>query len=336
MVAGGLLGAVFGTQALLADEADVPEAIGKKAATPEPRSEGFWPTERMIDYAVRRWCGQVSYEYDLDEEQAARLEEMMQRRWPRWMKEHRRELQPLINEFMENRLAPEPPSPEQVSKWADKALRLFSLGRDELHAAQAEFRQWLRPRQKMKFDADVTKINVGMEIFERKLRGWQEGRFARNELWDEPYWVRERERETAERRAAETPRAESGPSAAEGEPEPVPLDMWESYVAAFIKEYSLDDAQITSAWTIMGDLRARADRYRDRHSLEYARIQEQWEQSDEQTRKTLVARKEELDEPLAQLFDELKDRLSRLLTDAQRRAVEDEPEAGAEQAASSS
>jgi len=103
------------------------------AADPEqsaPPLEGFWPTDRLVELAVRRWCGQVAHDYRLDEDQTANLEEMMLRRWPRWMEENRRDLQPLVNEFVENRLALEPPSPERISDWAGRAAHMFGAMRE--------------------------------------------------------------------------------------------------------------------------------------------------------------------------------------------------------------
>ena len=340
LLVGGLHVLSAGGGLARAQELDQPGESAGVTEPADPPLDGFWPTERLTEYALHRWCGQVTDQYQLDAEQAAQLERMMFRRWPRWMKDNRSQLQPLFNEFMENRLAPQPPSAEQVSDWAGRALRMFDSGRRELDAAQADFRQWLSPTQKMRFDADVTKVNVGMELFEQKLRTWQEGRYVRDELWKQPYWERRREREAApdaeQRQAADAAQAESAPARPDAESEVVPLDKWESYVVTFVRKYSLDAEQTTSAWTIMGDLRARADRYRDRHSAEYARIEDKLAESDTEAREPLVARREALDEPLARLFEELKTRLERLLTEAQRRAVEGAPQATAEPAASNS
>jgi hypothetical protein len=306
-------------------------AAGLASAEPEqadPPLEGFWPTDRLIELAVRRWCGQVAYDYHLDEEQTANLEEMMLRRWPRWLEENRRSLQPLVNEFMENRLALEPPSPERVSDWAGRAARMFDSMREELRAAQADFREWLTPAQKMQFDADVMKMNVGMELFEQKLRGWQAGQYARRELWKQPEWERRAEREAERQSQADAlAGADSREAEQPSESDAVPLDKWESYVVAFIKDYALDPEQITSAWRIMGDLRARAERYKERHRDEYARLESKLaEAADAQQKEALIARRRELDQPLAQLFEELQVRLDRLLTNAQRGAVSDRHE----------
>ena len=314
-----LLGLIAGVAASAQEPAELPAE--KPKSTPGMQdSAGFWPSPRMTEYALRRWSAQVANEYELGEEQTQALEEMMLRRWPKWMKQNRRLIQPVVNEFMENRIAPEPPSPEQISKWAGRALKAFGSARDELREAQDEFRRTLSPSQKMRFDVDVTKMNVGMEVFEQKIKTWQEGQYATREFWDRPHWM---PKETTNGKASPDPSAKGGGTELAGtEPQTVPLDRWESFVADYIRRYSFDQEQTTSAWSIMGDLRAQAEAHKDRHREEYEQIEQRVAQAKDGDRRNWVDRRKFLDNRIDRLFEELKDRLERLLTDAQRNSAE--------------
>lgn len=285
--------------------------------------DGFWPSPRMTEFALRRWSGQIVQDYQLDRDQAQVLEEMMLRRWPAWMKKNRRLLQPVVNEFMENRIAPEPPSPERVAKWSARALDSFSSVRDELRDAQDEFRKVLSPTQKMQFDVDIAKMNVGMELLQQKLHNWQDGQYAAHELWDAPRYQRDKARDEERDSASEGDASGAERTQLAGtQPETVPLDKWESFVADFIKRYSLDQEQITSAWTVMGDLRAQAESFRERNREEYQRIEHRLAKAGDEDRSIWIERRKDLDLRIDSLFEELKNRLGRLLTDAQRSTAE--------------
>ncbi len=295
--------------------------------TVQPPPEGFWPSRRMTEHTLLRWTDQIVHDYKLTDDQAARLEEMMLRRWPAWMERNRHELQPVLNEFLERRLAPEPPDSAEVRAWAERALRVFDSTKEELRAAQAEFRETLGPQQKMQFDADVAKMNVGMELFQQKLSNWRDGHFTQRDLWDEPRWQR-RQRREAEAEAARRLAAEQETAASELTPVEqarTQIDQWEQFVRDFISRHRFDEAQSTTAWAILQDVRTRAEAYRLRRAEDYARIQQRMQDASTETQQTLLEEMVQLDVPVGDLFDELRTRLARLLTPAQRRAAESEP-----------
>ena len=124
-------------------------------------------------------------------------------------------------------------------------------------------------------------------------------------------------------KAAPDPTVEGeGQELAGAEPQTVPLDCWESFVAEYIRRYSFDQEQITSAWSIMGDLRAQAEAHKDRHREEYEQIEQRIARANDGNRQNWMDRRKNLDHRIDRLFEELKDRLERLLTDAQRNSAE--------------
>jgi len=109
-------------------------------------------------------------------------------------------------------------------------------------------------------------------------------------------------------------------------------DYWELYVKTFIEAFELDKGQQTMAYSILRDMKLKADTFRKDHAGEYAEAQKQINElsncktSDKvdgrNVMEVLAERKKKLqdiDKPLLDMFEELKDRLMKVPTDAQRK-----------------
>jgi hypothetical protein len=97
-------------------------------------------------------------------------------------------------------------------------------------------------------------------------------------------------------------------------------DRWARYVRAFIRKYRLDDAQQQRAWMIYRDVKARGDRLDKRHAGQVALLQHRLAKAaDEKTQAALQKQITRHNADLARLFRQLKKRLERLPTSAQRR-----------------
>ncbi len=94
---------------------------------------------------------------------------------------------------------------------------------------------------------------------------------------------------------------------------------WARYVREFIARYRLDDAQQVTARSVLADLEGRAKEYRSAHADELAKLDQKIRQADDPASRSEVAeQRKELLQPIADFFEELKERLDRLPTDAQR------------------
>ncbi|NLX05125.1 MAG: hypothetical protein GXY33_08275 [Phycisphaerae bacterium] len=124
---------------------------------------------------------------------------------------------------------------------------------------------------------------------------------------------------------------------------PTSFDFWDLYVRTFIEAFGLEKGQQTLAWSVLGEIKSRAESYKRDHVRQYAEARtymgslrdpavagktgEERREALEKGRRKL----EELDEPLIRMFDELKTRLMRIPTTAQTRRAnqvlsqEDEP-----------
>jgi len=291
--------------------------------TPSPTDqvaplEGMWPTENLTKLILTRWVDEIAIEYKLDDDQSTRALDGALNRWPKFLKENRSQIQPVVNEFIEMRLEMEPPSKERVQDWATRAENALGLFRTEFEGATNDLREVLNPLQKAKFEQQMLEFGVGMMAAQAKLKQWKGGDFSEREFWDPP--SSERDRRRAKRRAEQ------------GEPPPEPVDQvtaeleaWDRYVEGFIKVYELDEAQQDSARSCLKELKQRAISYRDGNRDRIAKLESRIERlSEDGNEEELAEIKKDLTDiygPIDDMFQELKTRLEATLTAQQREAI---------------
>jgi hypothetical protein len=233
-------------------------------------------------------------------------------------------MQPLINQFFEATVDPEPPSAAAVAEWAGRALPLFDKVRESLKEGNAQVREILTPKQQAQFDLEALGLATGMQMAERQLKSWQRGEFDPKD-WGGP---RRRDRQRERRRMAEleqeralaAERAASQPSLSDEIV--LELDAWDKYVKEFIELYRLDDAQKSSAESVLTELKGRAQDLRAHSQERLAEIQRQLSSdADPEQKQKLTAELVSIYQPIDTIFVELKTRLDALPTAAQRATV---------------
>lgn len=278
----------------------------------EPALEGLWPTERMIESMIRRWALEAARTYELDDEQHRQVEARMLERGTRFLRENRRELQPLVNEFFEARLAVEQPSAQQVKAWASRALPMFERIQSEIEAGNDDIRPLLSSAQRVRFETEVLKLKMGLGGMRQQIAAWKKGEFAVRDWWDPP--------------PKRTPQPTSQPVLArDGIEMPdqitMELDAWDQYVAQFIKTHQLDEAQGTAAKSFLKEVKERAQAHRDHHRDELFELERRIASPQGKQAGNVAEELERLYGPIDALFRELEQRLNRLPTQAQRGAA---------------
>lgn len=221
-----------------------------------PIPEGFWPPEQMVETLLRRWAAAAVKTYDLTPTQHRELETQLLERWPKFLNENRSDLQPLLNEYLQARIATESPSAQAVREWADRALPQFEKLRRFIAEGNEKFAARLTTRQREKFETDQAKLTTELETLQTRLQSWKRGEFQEQQWWDL----------TRSRRT--DPQANAKERGGELEPaNEFELEMaaWDRFVSAFIEQYRLDDGQRATAESILTEMKARAsDHYRSR------------------------------------------------------------------------
>jgi hypothetical protein len=321
---------------------------GDPSAASQPAQRGPWPTKRMIDLGLSRLTREMGKRYGLDPNQAGVLQQQLNTRWPAFLVAQRSTLQPLVNEFVEVTITGDPPTAEQVARWARASEPVLKAARVEFEGTQAAVRKVLRPDQVKRWDEDHTHFYKDMGSVETELGQLSRGRFdptSWRPLWRKP---------SAESRLPTQPAVASG-SSSPGEGAAMPsapgagraagpirlgsddatraarpealrqaapaLDAWESYVKQFIERHKLDPGQTSSALAILKDMKHQASRYRLTHRDEILRLERAVVEADPEARTTIQRQLNELLAPINQLFDELRSRLDALLTESQRKAA---------------
>ncbi|HUU82413.1 MAG TPA: hypothetical protein VM243_02810 [Phycisphaerae bacterium] len=296
-----------------ASRADSPQAAADEPdAQEEGALEGIWPTERMIESMIRRWALEATEVYELDDEQQEQVEARMLDRGTRFLRENRRDLQPLVNEFFEARLAVEPPSPEQVQEWSSRALPVFDRIRTEIEEANDDIRPLLSPAQKARFEAEAAKMKMGLDGMRTQIAQWKEGEFAKRDWWDPP-------RKAEARPTSQPVLARDGVRV----PDQIAMELsaWDRYVARFAETHQLDEAQRRTAKSVLDEVKERARAHRERHEDELFKLERQIALPKAEQAGDVVKELERLYGPIDKLFRELEERLNRLPTQTQRRAA---------------
>jgi len=287
--------------------------------------DGLWPSGKLLDIMLTRWAEESCTEFDLDDDQTAKARDAMVRQWHDYLTENRSEIQPLVNEFIEMRLDMNPPSKERVKTWAEKAMPVFEKTREQINKSHDAFREVLNPTQRLKFETEVLKMNVGLGFAEEKLKGWQRGEFDADDIWEGKPADREHRREVRRRREPEPEKSRQIQTRAETDQIAIELTAWEKYVANFAARFSFDESQKNAAQSFLSELESRARDHRDRHRDDIASMESQilnnkgTDAEDAEIKNRLAA----LYGPIDDMFKELKSRLNELPTTNQRAAVEE-------------
>lgn len=307
-----------------------PAAVAKPAGRSADEDEGLWPSRKLMRLMLTRWADDTSAHFELDVEQRDVLRERVVDRWGDFLESNRKDIQPLINEFLEMRVDSAPPDEERVKKWAERAEPVFGKFREQVSAGQDDIREILPFLKQAKFEVEALGFNAGMQFAEAKLKKWKEGEYEPDDFWDPPRGERrkrrvdrmeERQREAKEKAVAAQ---EAAPAQAKDDAPAdqiaLEVDSWEAYVKEFIKLYELDDGQKTTALSVLGELKERALAHRDRRKDDIARLEQRIQAGKGGEEEAAEVKKQltELYGPVDEMFRELRDRLEQLPTAAQR------------------
>ncbi|GEM_PF-910211 len=310
---------------------------------------GFWPTERMIELAIDRITEKMAETYGFDEDQLWNTRDLLKSRFPQWMQDNRAELQALTNQWIETVMAGEPPTPEEVADWSNRALPLFEEFTGLVDETIEDMRTYLTPEQEVLLDGQKAFFQVGLNYMRDRLNTWKAGGYDWRTEWprSEEFRRQEHVRQQRLQQEAENARLAAmgiAPAAGNSAPDAAPAgrnppaerklflpkpgetdkaqDEWAVYVENFIKRYRLDEAQQNAARRFLRDQQELRDRYLRRKLPEIESLEQRQKaaQTDEERAK-VRAEVEQLNRPIERYFQRLKDRLETLPTRKQRAAA---------------
>lgn len=311
-----------------------------------PRHEPFLINDRIIDLAINRITEGMVGHYNLDEDQLWQTRELWKDRFPQFFLENRREIVPIMNQYVEALLGDEPPTPEQVAEWADRFQPLFNEFSDLFEQTADDMKGYMTEEQQLILDGEMAVWNVAKNHMQGRIETWRQGGYDWKYEWPRSEDFIEQQREREQQLEAEALRAkmialgkdpnsavgragtETANAAGDADQAKKPTeakkdggveDEWVQYVEDFIKRYQLTEAQENAARRILDSLKSQRDQYLERRYDDIMRLEKMYAEaeSDEARAKArdLYVR---LNEPLERYFQQLKDRLDRLPTRKQR------------------
>jgi hypothetical protein len=289
-------------------------AAGEKPATPEdPASRDVTSAtvERIMEQAVRN----IAATYNLSPEQVEMTDKLMKTRVRAFLKEHESEVWPLIRELLTTQMGNKPPEDiEQVKRIGKAAKPLAKLAQEAILEGNQEWRKHLTPEQKTLHDFDLKEMEDTFKTINQRFDAWAEGNPPPGGLFPQPTPSAERPQRPGRPAPGPLPEARTEVVA-------VRESFFDTFVNQFILENQLDPGQVTAAKSILNEFKAKAQDFKNAHKEELAGIavaqQTAKDAKDQEKLAEVDEARKQLLQPVYQLFGEMEERLTPLLTSVQ-------------------
>ncbi len=312
-----------------APEPNPPDNSETPLASATQGQPGYLLSDGMVKALLKRSAHELARNLKMDDEQAQRLSRRADELWMPFFTKHRAQVAPVVDRMLQAQWDPDLPSPEEAQVWARKALMVHDLLVEQVGESNQEIAKMLTPEQLDEFRRIAAQFDGGLKWFKGELDKMERGELSKTA------WASRRLRGRERRRRYEREREQRQTKQILSSPELVAItvDAWDAYVAQFVAQFKLDDAQKLAAGSVLVDVKARAEHYSKTHADELQAATNEIAQATQEQRKGIMDNKAELMQPLNELFAELKSRLEQIPTEAQR--SQSEPAAQPEPAGNS-
>lgn len=276
--------------------------------------DSLWNAEQLMDQV----CDGIARKYNLTDQQKAYTRKLMAHHVKAFLDRHQRKVRTLVAEAIRLAAPGAKRNPDDFQEWAQRSRPLWDEAKEAILKGNERWRRCLNEDQKKIHDRDLRLMRSNFEAFDKKFARWRDGGY---DPGIDRFVFRTRS-------APEPPEGQDavvGPG-----PWTVTNDSyWDLYVRNFIKRYKLDAAQAETAYSILKECKDRAEQYTETHKGEIdtseAKLRE-LRLSGSPRRDIIEAEKQHrgLTAPLDDLFTELRERLEKIPTSAQRELYEGE------------
>jgi hypothetical protein len=279
--------------------------------------KGFWNVDSMMLQAADN----IARRYNLNDNQREQTRKLMVDEVTGFLNDHP-DVWPLVRDLARYQMQGKPPEGEIAKQIGGRALPLLEDIRNSILTANERWRNILTEEQKAMHDYDLQDMQKTFAKMESNFRQMREGVPINPGVLPGP-------------NDGTPPHTPPVPPVQQTSGKIIPPntkdenteDYWESYVKKFIEVYELDEAQSVAARSIMNECKQRAQAYRQSKQKEFADVEQRLIEArrDGQTPQAQQAKirvwtqvQKGLNKPIYDLFQELKDRLEPIPTDAQR------------------
>ncbi len=290
------------------------EEVTKELSSGKPAAAAT--IDAIMEQAVRN----ITARYNLNDKQSEITRKLMKTEVYRFLSEHEDTVWPAIRDLLATQIGINPPDDHNEIKRIGAAARpLAKLAREAIFEANERWRDILTDEQKKMHDFDLGEMNKTFDTIDGNFETWEKGEPHAGGIFPPPNLV--------------------GQPARPGRPPAVlservtynPERVFATLVEEFIKEYGLDEGQITAARSILAEYKFKAKAFAASKKRELAQIGADQQVAHDNAdlsgiRKAHAAQKELL-RPVMRLSVEMGDRLHALLTTAQIQRHADSREA---------
>lgn len=271
-----------------------------------------------VDSMIQQAADNVSRRYNLNEEQTRFTHDMMVKRVTKFLAEHDDELWPLVRELVSHQQQGKALDPATARRLSKIAQPIFEEAQAAILEANEEWRGILNDQQMQLHDYDLKEMRTTFGDMEQQFNQWEQGRAQANQgifpaaRVDKPPVVNPQPPEPGKSATAKVI----------GQKE----EWWDGYVESFMKDYELDAGQITTAQSILKEMKERAAAYRQTHKAEFVETEKKaadaLKAADRQKHRAAIEEERKLSQPIGEMFGELKERLEKIPRPAQRQKFE--------------
>lgn len=270
--------------------------------------------ERIMDQAVRG----IGRRYNLNAAQLEKTDAIMRQGVRKFLHDHEDQVWPAIRDILTSPKGPaDPESAKRISKIAGP---LVALAKQAILDGNAEWRLILTPEQKRTHDFDLSEMNKQFEQIEKNFADWGEGKTTEGGVFPKS------DPESLARRSPPMPKRPAGNKLPSPEQRMFDIDFFDTIVAEFIKDYGLDEGQISSARSILKEFKDKALSFMNANRSDFAKILAAQEHAlqvrDRDKSRRAEALRKRLLEPVYTLVSGMQNRLQSLPTSAQQARYE--------------
>ena len=303
---------------------DQPQAEPIRSSANQDEANGFWPAPAVVHLIISHATEKRCRKSNLTEAYCAKLRDRTADEWSQLIEDHRDGLRPLLNEYLDMRLGPEPPTDERVKRWAEKAEPIV----EQLLTEHRAHKDTLANEPELpEGEPGPDVIEVGLDVARQHLAQWKRGDYKKSTFWGPSTKPDDRQRSPPQTTPLlpEQGRTDA-PVALPVDPIALELLGWAKYVEEFAARHHLDTAQRDAAMSCLLEMTQRANAHRERHLEDVERLERRIDNSSQTPAEQEAIQREivRLYGPVDDMFAELKRRLEQIPTTVQRRRAEDE------------
>ncbi len=291
----------------------------------EQEFKGLWNVDSMMEQAVEN----ISRRYNLNDNQKETTKKMLVEEVTKFLDTHEN-IWPLVRDLGRYQIRGEAPEGEIARRIGENARPLLEDIRETILRCNEDWDSILNEEQRALHEWDLNDMELTFKKMDENFTAMRQGKPRNPGIFPGP-----NKHEVKAPTVRKKPPTNFNPKLVSVARQKPQEDDWDLYVRTFIEKYELNEAQSVSAHSILRECKTRAAAYRLSKERDFAEAKKRLadvQKSKQPAEITKTKEKvwksvlEKLRRPVDDLFEELKGRLARIPTAAQKKRAGDIPD----------